>query len=505
MTKQMAKKTQWGGRTDGTASATEGDKTTVKRQKMVVMVAVGVMLAFVSLARAQDVREAARKAESEYRTAVEERKRIEQQILNDRGKLVAEVERLEAEQHRLETELANIGRSMEEKDLLLKKLEDQWASQELETKEISGNVRVLARELEQTLQQSQLTGIHPERLDKIEPLLDTGYFPGIDDIVTMTDLYFDEIARSGQVGLVESAFVGRDGEDDVGKVLTLGKFTALYQDAKEVGFLRYSEAGHKFFALSKLPNRGTRHQISKYFGGQSELVPIDMSSGAALRQITHEVSTLDEMRAGGPIMYPIGLLALVALWIVITRIVYLNRINRNTAKYMTEFNRLAAAGDWEECEALVMRHKGQHSPVNHVLEAGVRSRNEERETLESILQEAILREIPRVERGLAVLAILGVVAPLLGLLGTVTGMIDTFRVITLFGTGDPKLMSGGISEALVTTMFGLAIAIPIMLLHTYLSRRANHIIGQMEEKAVALVNIIEKQKAEERRRHGVAA
>jgi biopolymer transport protein ExbB len=72
-------------------------------------------------------------------------------------------------------------------------------------------------------------------------------------------------------------------------------------------------------------------------------------------------------------------------------------------------------------------------------------------------------------------------------------MIDTFRVITLFGTGDPKLMSGGISEALVTTELGLAVAIPIMLFHTYLSRRSEHIIGEMEEKAVYLTNTIQKQ------------
>jgi biopolymer transport protein ExbB len=132
-----------------------------------------------------------------------------------------------------------------------------------------------------------------------------------------------------------------------------------------------------------------------------------------------------------------------------------------------------------------------------VIEAGLNARHEDRETLESVLQEAILRELPRVERGLSVLAILGAVAPLLGLLGTVTGMIDTFRVITLFGTGDPKLMSGGISEALVTTELGLAIAIPIMLIHTFLSRRADGIIGDMEEKAVSLTNIIQKRQRED--------
>jgi len=113
-----------------------------------------------------------------------------------------------------------------------------------------------------------------------------------------------------------------------------------------------------------------------------------------------------------------------------------------------------------------------------------------------VLQESILHELPRVERGLSVLAVLGAIAPLLGLLGTVSGMIDTFRVITLFGTGDPKMMSGGISEALITTELGLAVAIPIMLFHTFLSRRVEHIVGEMEEKAVFLTNSIQKQAAD---------
>ena len=84
------------------------------------------------------------------------------------------------------------------------------------------------------------------------------------------------------------------------------------------------------------------------------------------------------------------------------------------------------------------------------------------------------------------------IAPLLGLLGTVTGMINTFHVITFYGTGDPRMMSGGISEALVTTMLGLSVAIPIMLSHTLLTRRIETVIVQMEEKAIAFVNTVFK-------------
>jgi len=110
--------------------------------------------------------------------------------------------------------------------------------------------------------------------------------------------------------------------------------------------------------------------------------------------------------------------------------------------------------------------------------------------LESVLQKSILKELPQLERFLPMLNIMKAISPLLGLLDTVTSMISTFHVITLYGTGDPRMMSGGISTALVTTMLGLAVAIPIMLLYTFLCRRVAHVIGDMEEKAVALSNIV---------------
>ena len=109
------------------------------------------------------------------------------------------------------------------------------------------------------------------------------------------------------------------------------------------------------------------------------------------------------------------------------------------------------------------------------------------ETLSLKLDEAILRETPSIERGLITLAILAAVAPMLGLLGTVSGMIETFQSITLFGTGDPKLMSGGISQALVTTELGLAVAIPILLIHSALSSKSNRLIQILDEESAAIV------------------
>ena len=104
-----------------------------------------------------------------------------------------------------------------------------------------------------------------------------------------------------------------------------------------------------------------------------------------------------------------------------------------------------------------------------------------------MLDEAILKELPALKRGLRTLAVLAAVAPLLGLLGTVTGIIETFQAITLFGTGDPRLMSGGISEALVTTMLGLMVAIPLVLLHSLLRGKANRLVQILDEQSAGMV------------------
>jgi len=443
---------------------------------------------------AQDIREAAKSAEADRGAALEEARLAEAAIIADRDKLEAEVKRLEGRQAALEAELAALNVRRDDGQVQLTRLTEQWSGRELGFREISGNVRMAARDLESLLNASPLNAGAGWRLDTVSPLLDKGYFPDIDDIAGMVNVFFDEMDRGGQVSLREGRFIGRDGVEATGQVFQLGKFTSVYRTAEETGFLTWSPDGRQFFALADLPPRGVGRSLNNYLDGESDLVPVDMSGGSALRQLTNRAGISDQLKAGGPIVYPILLIAVFALGIVIYKVVFLQRMHGNTDRIMNEVNTLAAKGDWAACEKILGQHTGKKWSVVRVLKAGLAARGDDRETLESVLQESILRELPRVTRGIAVLAVLGAVAPLLGLLGTVTGMIDTFRIITLFGTGDPKLMSGGISEALVTTELGLAVAIPIMLLHTLLSRQADHVIGEMEEKAVHLTNIIQKRR-----------
>lgn len=127
------------------------------------------------------------------------------------------------------------------------------------------------------------------------------------------------------------------------------------------------------------------------------------------------------------------------------------------------------------------------NPLGRVLSVGEEHMGKDIETLELKLAEAIMGERPAIERGINVVKIISVVAPLAGLLGTVTGMIVTFQQITLFGTGDPKIMAGGISQALVTTVLGLVVAIPTTLLHSFANSSARGIINVLEEQSTGIV------------------
>jgi biopolymer transport protein ExbB len=440
----------------------------------------------------EDMRAASKKAKAEYEASVAEAGKAEERILADRKALQSEVARLQKSVKELEASIKAMNNEVKQLREKGEGLSEKWAKESMNFRELTGVVRTAARDLNTLLSNSYFSARFTQRLDNIAPLLKKERFPGIDEIKEMMELLFQEAKLTGEVVLRQGRFVDRRGREKEGHILTVGRFTAAYRDGNEISFLKYSEAERRFFALSTLPSWSVRRNLMGYMEGKDNAVTVDLSGGGALRQITHRPGLIEQCKKGGPIVWPILAIGFFSLILILERIMVLKRIHGKTEKVMERVNALASQGKWEECQDIVNQQKGR--PVNNVLAAGLSSRGEDRETLESIIQEAILKELPRLERFLPTLNIMGAIAPLLGLLGTVTGMINTFHVITLYGTGDPKMMSGGISEALVTTMLGLSMAIPIMLISTFLSRRVEHITGEMEEKAVALVNIIQKQK-----------
>ncbi len=436
---------------------------------------------------AADMREIAVKAKDELQDSLKKQHQKRLEIKNDRERLQAQVSLLQQETSRLRGSIQSYEQQI---DVLQKKnmeLEEAVSQEQSELDELSGAVRVSAGNLKSVLVSSLYTAIDPDRVGAVDPILDNTRFPGIDDMDRIADLFLEEADLTSQIQLGEHKYVSGSGTQITGKVLILGGFTAAYSQKEGTGFLTYSPETFSFTALSALPSRPVRSTLKKYIKGDSDEVYVDMSRGEALRQITHHKSLKEQIMQGGPLVWPILGLGVFAIFIALERSLFLNRVRSNADKVMGKVNELAARGQWDECHAIVGE---KNIPVYNVLRAGLKARNHGREVLESILQEAILKEMPRIERFLPILNIMGAIAPLLGLLGTVTGMISTFHVITIYGTGDPRMMSGGISTALVTTMLGLSVAIPIMLIYTFLCRKVDKVIGEMEEKAVALTNII---------------
>jgi biopolymer transport protein ExbB len=155
--------------------------------------------------------------------------------------------------------------------------------------------------------------------------------------------------------------------------------------------------------------------MRNYFAGKGEVVPIDIAAGESLSQLTHHRSILEEFKLGGNIMWPILIVALTVIFFTTYKTIYLKRVHGDTDKIMGRVNDVAAKGDWEAVDRIMSEHKNEHWPVVNVLRDGIAARNEDRETLENVLQESILREIPRLEKGLSIMAALGAISPLLGL------------------------------------------------------------------------------------------
>jgi len=199
------------------------------------------------------------------------------------------------------------------------------------------------------------------------------------------------------------------------------------------------------------------------------------------------------MMKGGPVMVPIVLLGVVSLLIFLTRWLVISRVRVATPDDLQVILGALRKEDRTKANAHASSLTG---PIGDMLHSAIDHCRERKEYIEEVMYEKMLEAKPRLEKLLPFLALSAAAAPLLGLLGTVTGMINTFNMITVFGAGDPKTLAGGISEALITTEFGLVVAIPSLLLHAVLSRKVKGVLAGMEQTAVGFINGLPSQSEE---------
>lgn len=227
--------------------------------------------------------------------------------------------------------------------------------------------------------------------------------------------------------------------------------------------------------------------IAALCAGKSAPVPLDPTLGDAVTIEAAGESFLEHLRKGGFVMVPLLGIGILAFALTVWKFIELRGMRQASTESL---HGVLACLDRQAIDEARQTAQQLHPPLSTIIADGIAYRDAPREHLEEILHERILATVPRLERYLGTLAVFGAVAPLLGLLGTVTGMIHTFDLVTLFGTGEARLLSGGISEALITTKFGLAIAIPVLLVHAFLTRRVRTIIGALENTAARFVNAL---------------
>lgn len=336
--------------------------------------------------------------------------------------------------------------------------------------EMFGTVRQAAGDLKAVVGQSLVSAQHPGRTAFLDRLAGSRELPNVAELEQLWFSLLQEMAESGKVVSFSTEVVSGDGEPRRTTATRVGVFTVV-ADGR---FLRYlPESGR----LAELPRQPASRYLSlaeNLESARNGVVPmaVDPSRGAILEALVQSPSLIERIGQGGAVGYLILSLGAIGALLACERLGYLALVGGRVRRQLQGIDTPSA-----------------DNPLGRVLLAHAQGRGGGPETLELMLDEAILRETPRLERGQAMLKLLSAVAPLLGLLGTVTGMIATFQAITLFGTGDPKLMANGISQALVTTALGLVVAIPLVFLHNLVASRSKSLVRLLDEQTAGFLAV----------------
>jgi biopolymer transport protein ExbB len=345
--------------------------------------------------------------------------------------------------------------------------------------ELFGVVRQASGDVQAALDDSMVTAQIPGRTLFLSELAQRRELPTVPELRQLWSAMVTEIAESGKVVKFSAPVERTSGDKENLEIVRLGVFNAV-SDGK---FLDWDtrKSRENFIELARQPAaRYSRMAVNLQESAPGDIVPmsVDFTRGQILRAVVQSRTPLERVKEdGGPVGFVIIGIGVFGLLLCLWKAFSLYSMGSRIARQM------------KNGEADKM------NPLGRVLAVYSDNPEVDTETLELKLDEAILRETAPIETGLSFIKVLYVVAPLLGLLGTVVGMIATFQMITLFGTGDPRMMAGGISTALVTTVLGLVIAIPLTLVHSFLQGKARALIQVLEEQAAGIIARLAEQRA----------
>jgi biopolymer transport protein ExbB len=397
----------------------------------------------------------------------------EASFAKDKANQAAAVKRAEQERTRQEQRSERLENAFEENELLISAKQAQLREKLGTLAELFGHLTSASGDLASNIEVSLASAQYPDRELFLKELIakmggaDT--LPSVEEIERVWYELLREVRETGVVTTFSTEVATPAGEREARDVLRIGAFNIVDMDGNYLSF----ENG----SLSELP----RQPSGPYTGWAADLAsatsglnsfgidPTGPTGGSFLAAIIDTPTLEERWHQGGYIGYAITAVGIFAFILAIYRMLVLSLVSSKVSSQLKSDK----AND--------------NNPLGRVLKIHEDNPTMDTETLELKLSEGVLRETPRLESGLTLLKIIAAVAPLMGLLGTVTGMIITFQAITIFGAGDPKAMAGGISGALITTVLGLLVAIPTVLLHTVVNGRAQRIIHVLDEQTTGII------------------
>ncbi len=412
--------------------------------------------------------ESVKRGQAEGRTVNAERERRFIDYKNEQETLYRKA-RTEAAELEKQAESLRSRFTANEKDI--DKLKTSLKDRSGDLEQLGTVFRQAAGDTQALLADSLVSAELPERLQVLTSLSRTEGIPAPEDIESLWYELQREMTENGRIASFQGEYINADGEPVSSTITRYGVFAAQADDK----YLQYQPQSRRVEVLPRQPGSWLE-RITR----DGDTVLIDPTRGSLFSLLVVSPSLEERIAQGGIVGVIILCLGLIGVLMAIFQVLYLLRQGR---KIFAQRNKLDQPQD--------------SNALGRILLAARDAGQQDMETLELAIDEAILKETPKLERLQGGIKLLAAVAPLLGLLGTVTGMIETFQAITLFGTGDPKLMAGGISQALMTTVLGLVVAIPLLFLHSLVASRSRVLIQMLDEQSAGMIARRQEQQSAE--------
>ena len=378
-----------------------------------------------------------------------------------------------------ERKAEQLEKAYAENELKLAALEEQLQKRLGTLGEMFGHLTSAAGDTRTTLSHSIVSAQYPGRTASLDELIakmsSNTQLPSMEEIENLWFTINHEIVAGAKIVKFPATVVNAEGEQVQQQVVRVGAYN-LFSNGS---YLTFNPGTGVIAELARQPSgqyTGAAMELEQASGEftQVGIDPTGPSGGSLLAALIHSPRLTERWHQGGIVGYFITFVGVCALLLALWRFMVLMGVSRKVDAQLSS------------------ETAGSDNPLGRVLKVGEENKGLDVESIELKLHEQVLKERPAIELGIGLLKIIAMVAPLLGLLGTVVGMIVTFQAITVFGAGDPKAMAGGISAALVTTVLGLCVAIPTVLLHTLVNGKAQRVLHILEEQSAGLI----AQKAE---------